>query len=274
VRLTAEAVGLAGIATAIVRSESVTRPLMLSGSLAGSPWTPAERDVLAAADAADARLRLAESKAARLETLLAQGIVSLQDAEVTRSELDQARAAAVELHAERANLGLTGKAFVAEPGRIWGLATLPEAQLSAVQRGNRVEVLTDALPGRSFSGRVMEISGASDSQTRGFTIRVAIDDPTHKLRSQMLARFAIALPPRTGLVLPSSAVLLEGDGAYVYVARSATTFHRQAVHVELVAPDRVVVLEGVAAGDSVVTQGAQILEAERLKRSFTPIEED
>ena len=88
------------------------------------------------------------------------------------------------------------------------------------------------------------------------------------------SKFAIALPPRTGLVLPSSAVLLEGDGAYVYIARSATTFHRQVVRVESVAPDRVMVLEGVAAGDSVVAQGAQILEAERLKRSFTPVEED
>jgi multidrug efflux pump subunit AcrA (membrane-fusion protein) len=273
-QLTAEAVGLAGIETSIVRIESVTRPLVLSGSLAGSPWTPAERDALAATDAADARLRLAESKAARVEKLLAQGIVSRQDADVTRSELDQARAAAVELHAEGANLGLTGKAFPAAPGRIWGLATLPEAQFSAVRTGSRVEVLTDALPARSFSGRVVDISGASDSLTRGFTIRVAIDDPGHELRSQMLARFAIALPPRTGLVLPRSAVLLEGDGAYVYVARSATTFHRQAVRVESVDPDRVMVLEGLAAGDSVVAQGAQILEAERLKRSFTPVEED
>jgi cobalt-zinc-cadmium efflux system membrane fusion protein len=273
-QLTAEAIGLAGIETSVVRIESVTTPLMLSGSLAGSPWTPAERVALAATAAADARLRLAESKAARVEILLAQGIVSRQDADVTRSELDQARAAAVELHAEGANLGLAGKALLAKPGRIWGLATLPETQFSAVRTGSRVEVMTEALPGRSFSGRVVDISGASDALTRGFTIRVEIDDSGHELRSQMLARFAIALPPRTGLLLPRSAVLLEGDGAYVYLARSATTFHRQAVRVETVAPDRVMVLEGVAAGDSVVAQGAQILEAERLKRSFTPVEED
>jgi multidrug efflux pump subunit AcrA (membrane-fusion protein) len=274
VQLTAEAVRLAGIETAPVRRESVARSLTLSGSLAGSPWTPAESDVLAAADAADAGLRLAESKAARLEALLAQGIVSRQDADVTRSELDRARAAAVELHAERDNLGLTGKTFVGGSGRIWGLATLPETQFSEVQNGIGVEVLTDAVPGRSFAGRVVDISGASDTQTRGFTIRVAIDDPAHQLRPQMLARFAIAMPPRTGLALPGSAVLLEGDGAYVYVARSATAFHRQAVHVDSVAPDRVLALDGVSDGEAVVVSGAQILEAERLKQSFTPIERD
>lgn len=275
VQLTAAAVRLAGIETTIVRSEFVARSLKLSGSLAGNPWTPTERDVISAADAADAKLRLAESKSARLESLLGQGVVSRQDADVARSERDQARAAAAEQHAERANLGLTRKAFVAEPGRIWGLATLPETQLGAVQSGVRVEVLTDAFPGRSFAGHVADISGASDPQTRGFTIRVAMDDPGRELRSQMLAQFAIALPPQAGLAVPSSAVLLEGDGAYVYVSRSATTFHRQAVRVEPVAPDRVLVLAGVSAGQALVTQGAQIIEAERLKRSFTPpVEKD
>lgn len=274
VQLTAEAVRLSGLETTIVRSALVAQSLTLSGVLAGSPWTPAERDATAAADAAEARLRLAEAKSARQESLVAQGIVSRQDGEVARTELDQARAAATELEAERVNLGLTRKVLVAGAGRIWGLATLPETQLGAVATGARVEVRTDAFPERSFAGRVVDISGASDAQTRGFTLRVAIEDPGHALRSQMLARFAITLPPRTGLALPGSAVLLEGNGARVYVARSATLFHRQAVRVEPLAPDRVLVLEGLAAGDAVVTRGAQLLEAERLKRSFTPVEID
>lgn len=274
VHLTAEAVRLAGIETAAVRSEAVARSLALSGTLAGNPWTPTERDVISAAEAADARLRLAQSKATRLESLSAQGIVSRQDVDISRSELDQAQAAAAELQAERSNLGLTGKAFVAAPGQIWGLADLPESQLGAVERGARVEARTDALPGRTFAGRIVDISGASDTQTRGFTIRVAVDDPHRELRSQMLARFAVALPPRSGLALPAAAVLLEGDGSYVYVARSATIFHRQAVRVEPVTPDLVLVLAGVSAGAVVVTQGAQLLEAERLKQSFTPVEAD
>ena len=274
VQLTAEAVRLSGLEMTTVRSEIVARSLTLSGVLAGSPWTPAERDVTSAVDSADARLRLAESKSSREENLATQGIVSQQEGDVARSELDQARAAAAELGAERVNLGLTRKPLVLDPGQIWGLATLPESQLGEVRSGVRVEAQTDAFPDRSFAGRVVDISGASDAQTRSFTVRVAIDDPGHALRSQMLARFAIALSPRTGLALPSSAVLLEGSGAWVYVARSATRFHRQPVRVEPVAPDRVLVLDGLAAGDTVVTRGAQILEAERLKRSFTPVETD
>lgn len=272
VQLTAEAVRLSGLETTTVRSELVTQSLTLSGVLAGSPWTPAERDATAAADAAEARLRLATSKSARQESLVAQGIVSRQDGEVARTELEQARAAATELEAERVNLGLTRKVLAARPGQIWGLATLPEKELGAVRDGARVEVRTDAFPDRSFAGRIVDISGASDAKTRAFTLRVAIEDPGQALRSQMLARFAIALPPRTGLAVPDSAVLLEGNGARVYVARSATLFHRQAVRVEPLAPDRQWVLEGLAAGDTVVTRGAQLLEAERLKRSFTPVE--
>src|SRR5260221_548980 len=90
VQLTVEAVRLAGIEMTTVRSELVARSLKLSGSLAENPWPPTERDVISAADAADAKLRLAESKSTRLESLLAQGIVSRQDAEVARSERDQA----------------------------------------------------------------------------------------------------------------------------------------------------------------------------------------
>jgi hypothetical protein len=89
----------------------------------------------------------------------------------------------------------------------------------------------------------------------------------------MLATFAIAVPSPAGLVVPRSAVLLEGDGSYVYIARGQT-FRRQPVSIGVTAADSVQLVGGVAAGESVVVRGAQLLESERLKSQLRPADKD
>jgi hypothetical protein len=89
----------------------------------------------------------------------------------------------------------------------------------------------------------------------------------------MLATFAISTPAGAGLAIPRSALLLEGDGSYVYIARG-DTFRRQEVQTGESTSEFVTIKEGVAPGQRIVIRGAQILESERLKSQRRSAEQD
>ena len=273
VALSPDAVRAGGIEVAPVAASAASRVVALTGTLSATPWTAEEQAALSDAGNADAKLDLAKANYARVSKLASEGIVARQDLDAARSELEQARSAAQQADAKRENLGLTGsEKDIAPLSRIWGLAALPESNLGEVAVGQAVDVATSAFPGQKFAGKVVAISRSAEAETRQFTVRIAIEDPSGKLHSQMLATFAISAPAGPGLSIPSSAVLLEADGACVYVA-TGRTFRRRAIKIGASGGSWIQVLEGLAAGESIVVKGAQLLESERLK-SQIKTEED
>lgn len=274
VTLSAAATSAAGIQTAIVGQTPLHQVLTLTGTLAERPWTAEEQTALAEAENADAKLRVTEANLARVTRLAAEGIASRQDLDAARADRDQARATAAQTDAKRANLGLAQATSTFDrQAKIWGLANLSETDFARVLPGARVEVTTEAFAGRPFDGRVVAVSRSADPQTRTFTVRIAIDDPSGSLRAQMLATFKIAIAASGGLIVPRSAVLLEGDGSYVYVAEG-NTFRKQRVHTGAATTDEVQLADGVTPGTRIVTRGAQLLESERLKSQLKPPDTD
>jgi multidrug efflux pump subunit AcrA (membrane-fusion protein) len=274
VTLSAAASNAAGIQTAIAGQTPLRQVLTLTGTLAERPWTSEEQTALAEAENADAKLRVTEANLARLTHLASEGIASRQDLDAARADRDQARATASQADAKRANLGLDVAKSAFDPqAKIWGLANLSETDFARVTPGARVEVTTEAFPGRPFSGRVVAVSRSADPQTRTFTVRIAIDDPSESLRPQMLATFKIVIVALGGLIVPRSAILLEGDGSYVYVAEGRT-FRKQRVHTGAATTDDVQLTDGVAPATRIVTRGAQLLESERLKSQLKSPDKD
>jgi hypothetical protein len=271
VALSDEAIRAAGIQVETV-SPSLLRPLLtLSGTLAAVPWTPDEQAAMSEADGAGAKRRLAEANFNRMSKLHAQGITPGQDLDTARAELEQARATAAQADAKLANLGLTQAAdsFPSSSGS-WGLANVPEADLRYVTVGARVVIRTESLPGLTFAGTIVALSRSASQDTRDFTARIVALDPSKRLRPQTLATFEIALPAAPSLTVPSSAILLEPEGSVVFVAEGKNKFSRRLVKTGISASDRLGVVEGLAAGERVVVQGAQLLESERLKAAFEP----
>jgi multidrug efflux pump subunit AcrA (membrane-fusion protein) len=287
VRLSPEGIRAGGIESAVAGEMELGRVLTLTGTLAEKPWTPEEQAALSDAESADAKLHLAQANLDRLSRLWADGIASRQDLDVARAGRDQARAAAAQADAKRANLGLSearglggpqgpppsASSSVGRQAKIWGLANLSEADFARVSAGAKVEIATEAFPGRGFPGGVVAVSRSADPQTRSFTVRIAIEDPSGSLRPQMLATFTISTPAPAGLAIPRSALLLEGDGSYVYVAQG-DTFRRQRVKTGDSTSEYVTIKEGVSPGQRVVIRGAQILESERLKSRLRPADQD
>ena len=115
-------------------------------------------------------------------------------------------------------------------------------------------------PNIRATGRVREVAPQADAATRTFQVKVGITDPPEAMRlgSTVTGRIRLAAPP--GVEIPASA-LTEADGrpaVWVLDPQGETVSLRQ-VDVARHDPARVVISQGLEAGDVVVTAGVQVL---------------
>jgi multidrug efflux pump subunit AcrA (membrane-fusion protein) len=114
-------------------------------------------------------------------------------------------------------------------------------------------------------GRISEV-GTVATEANAFTVKVALAAPPESLRPGMTAEVGMLLGDETGnqsFLLPLSAIAPgeEPGGGYVFLFDEATsTVKRTAVRgAGGVRDDRVLINEGVAAGDIVVVAGVSFL---------------
>ena len=173
-----------------------------------------------------------------------------------------------------ANVGLnvdpTTKLFtVVDLSSVWIVADVYERDLPRVQEGTRATVTTTAYPDRPLEGRVSFIDPQLNTTTRTAKIRVEVANPRGDLRLGMYTDVVIASPGTASvLIVPKDAVQSVGDRQFVYMASAndLTKFIEREVRPGRTSGDRVEVLAGLSAGDSVVSKGSFFVraEAERL----------
>jgi membrane fusion protein (multidrug efflux system) len=270
------AAGLASPAAGIVRAvrvqigDRVRRGQMLLELEV--PELEAEADQRASAAAQ------AEREADRQQRLLADGITSARQAEEAAAAARQAKAAA------SAAKNLLARTRVSSPiaGRV---------QEILVQRGERVDAgkplaqviagdtldLMVSVPvgklGRLHQGQEAEVSQEGDStRHRAWVAALApgvdsatgaghvvlrVPNPTGALRAGAGAQGRIRLEVRRdALVVPDSAIVLEGDSSTVFVVSKDSVAHARAVVRGAHQDGRTEVRGNLAPGDPVVTTGA------------------
>jgi len=173
-----------------------------------------------------------------------------------------------------ANVGLnvdpTRKLFtVVDLSSVWIVADVYERDLQRVWEGARATVTTTAYPDHALEGRVSFIDPQLNTTTRTAKIRIEVANPRGDLRLGMYADVAIVSPGTTSaLSVPKDAIQNVRDRQFVYVASAddSTRFVEREVRLGRAVDDRVEVLAGLSAGDSVVSKGSFFVraEAERL----------
>ncbi len=132
---------------------------------------------------------------------------------------------------------------------------VPEREMSRLRIGQRAEVLVDALPGHVYEGHIKRISPVVDPATGTFKVTIEVQDRTKALKPGMFGRIRIVYDThRDALLVPREAVVTEDDAEAVFVVRDSMTF-RRSVHTGYADADHVEILEGLAAGDLVITTG-------------------
>ena len=150
-------------------------------------------------------------------------------------------------------------ATIANLDSLWVLGDVYENDLADVHAGTNVTVTFPAYPGFTRTGRVDNISDAFDPNTRTLKARVVLSNSDHKLKPQMFASISVVRSSKTGYLVPSEAVIREGNGAFVFVETGPQKYDRRAVTLGPAQGTKTQVLSGLKDGDSVVTTGAALL---------------
>lgn len=150
-------------------------------------------------------------------------------------------------------------------------AQVPERDIARIRRGSTVKVTVDSLPDQNFTGRVMRIAPLLDPQTRNGLVEIEIPNRNSMLKGEMFARIELDLgSSRETTLLPRDALVYRGEQPGVYtIENDAAKF--LAVETGLTQEDKVEVLSGLKAGDTVITGGANLLkDGDRVRVAGRP----
>lgn len=137
--------------------------------------------------------------------------------------------------------------------------TLPERHFAEVRTGQKILVNVQAFSERTFEGEITAINPGIDPGTRSVRLRATLANPEHLLRHGMFAEVRTVLPLRKGiLTLPRTAVTYNPYGESVFVIvdkEDGKVVERRSIRTGEVREGRVEILEGLEAGEQVVSAG-------------------
>jgi membrane fusion protein (multidrug efflux system) len=226
---------------------------------------------------ARARVSEAERQYDRVKSLVAQRSASESLLDERKRDLDTARALLVAIESRLADrlvkapfagvLGLRNisPGALVEPGDL--ITTLdddtvmkldfavPSVFLPDLKSGLDIVAEARAYGNRRFEGEIRSIDSRVDPVTRSIQVRALFPNPDRTLKPGVLMQVALLRNPRDGLVVPESAVLHQGQDHFVMVVGGGNSAERRRVRIGARRPGEVEIVEGLAAGDQVITHG-------------------
>lgn len=146
---------------------------------------------------------------------------------------------------------------------VWAEGEVFEQDIANVRLGQAVHADFDALPGEPRLGRIAYIYPTLDPQTRTVRVRVVLSNGDLRLKPGMYATIRIAGTERTSvLTVPRSAVLSTGERSIIFVRDSSGVLVPREVAVGAANDDRVEILRGLSAGETVVSSATFLVDAE------------
>lgn len=251
--------------------------------------------------AAQTRVEIAKLEYDRESTLLGSGGASQRDVLATKLSLEDAKA---DRSAAKAALGMVGTGGGDSSGYIlraplagtvttrratighmvdletvlyeivdtsvmWVEIDVPEDSLALVRVGQNASIVVDAMPDRTWPGRIEYLAPAIDPRTRTAKARLSLDNPDGLLRANMygVARIELADAKPTVMV-PKQAVQRAGGATLVFVRLAKDAFEARRVRIGRSEGAHVEILQGIEAGEPVAATGSFLLKTETLKGSI------
>jgi membrane fusion protein, multidrug efflux system len=146
---------------------------------------------------------------------------------------------------------------------------LPERSLAQIRAGQDVEVVADALPSERWQGQIEAINPRVDANGRSLELRGRLDNASGKLRPGMFVRVRVIVGERNGLLVPEEAIVPQGEEFYVFKVVDGAA-KRVPVKIGVRRDAKVEIVEGIAAGDQVVTAGMRLSRDGQSVRVLSP----
>lgn len=154
----------------------------------------------------------------------------------------------------------TGDSFmmIADPTKLWFFGNVFERDYSKIRLGQKLILYVPALGQKQFTGVLNYIAPSLDPATHTLPIRCDVPNPTKELRPEFYVEAELVVGYAKAVVLPRSALLHEGDQAYVLVAQKKD-YQKRAVVAQSFGKDKVAILSGLRGDEEVVVSGAILL---------------
>jgi cobalt-zinc-cadmium efflux system membrane fusion protein len=151
--------------------------------------------------------------------------------------------------------------MIADLSMVWVVAELFESDSIGVRPGTTARVTVASLPGRVFEGAVQTVSAVVDAERHSIPIRIRLENKDAQLKPNTFARMQFFTAPPPGSVdIATSSLVTDGSTQYVYIRNPEGKFSRRRVTAGAAREGRVIVTEGLSAGDIVVERGAILLD--------------
>ena len=210
--------------------------------------------------------------AASEERLLALGVPANEIAQLKRTrKVRQRLRHMAEFDGFIAHLGVREGMYVTEAtevmsladlNTVWLIAEVFQRQSGLVKHGQSARATVESYPGETWTGVVEHVHPALDPVTRTLRARLRFDNPGFALRPNMFARVTIDGPARDTLSVPRSALIRGGRLDRVVLNLGDGRFRAHQVVPGFESGDRVEIIAGLEAGQSVVTSAQFLIDSE------------
>lgn len=157
---------------------------------------------------------------------------------------------------------------LADLSQVWVIAEVAESDASRISVGTMTTLTFPASGREPISARVSYIYPTLTEGTRTVRVRLSVPNVAGVLRPGMFGSAQFAGVSRDALTVKRDAVVDTGQTRYVFVQTAPNVFEPREVKVGAQLADRVEILQGLAAGERVVTSGVFLIDSEsRLRAS-------
>jgi membrane fusion protein, heavy metal efflux system len=152
---------------------------------------------------------------------------------------------------------------IADLTQVWVLCDVYENDLGEVHFGDTSEIRLNAYPGKTYQGKVADISRVLDPATRSAKVRIVLPNGDGSLRPGM---FAVATfrsrKSQSRIVVPSTALVRLQDKDWVFRKDGPQRFHRVEVRtLGGIADGMQPIQDGLKAGEEVVANALEFSSA-------------
>lgn len=151
-------------------------------------------------------------------------------------------------------------------------ASIPEALITRIQKGDTVTVRFDAVTDKSYEAKVTEVGVKPTDTVTTFPVTVRLVEPEARLRSGMAAEITFRIDSNEGgkVLIPPVAAGQDRQGRFVFLVEPAGDgegiVRRRSVQVGTLSEAGLEILDGLVEGDRVVTAGiSRITDGQRVK---------
>ena len=168
----------------------------------------------------------------------------------------------LEVRPEQGGPGMPALLVVSDPSSLWVHLDAREADVGSLKKGTTIRLQLPNLPREQFTAKITATGDFIDPNTRTIKVRATVDNPERRLKAEMLGTAVVErqLPP--GVLVPATAVQLNGKEHRLFVQTQTGVFEPRTVKLGYEGTQEVLVVEGLKEGELVVKENSLLLARE------------